>query len=430
MKCKLTVSLLILVASQTFAQNYLISFAGTGASSNVESVIVENISQGTSVVLKSGDQLKLTDSTMGVDEIGQKSNPCKALNIYPNPTAENANIEFETTKADKVSLSIYDTSGKQIAYHQSFLNKGLHHIKVSGFGRGIYSIQVKTGINIYNGKIVSHCLQNEKIQISYNGSENQSVNTAKLKNASFIIEMNYKNGDWLKYTGTSGNFSSVIADLPTQSKTITFDFIECTDADGNNYPVVKIGTQIWMGANLKTTKFRSGVVMTNGASNPYLNGPIYWAYNNDETNVEKYGRLYTWWAVQDYRQICPPGWHVSTEEDWKTLETFLVNNGYGGSERCNTIGLSLFDIDSCTVLNVGRPGVTKFNHTGNKYTGFSAFLGGVRDVTDGFYGLGERGFWWTSNTKVIYDFNCGNNSFNCLGPQYWNMGCSVRCVKD
>jgi hypothetical protein len=77
--------------------------------------------------------------------------------------------------------------------------------------------------------------------------------------------MQYNDGDKLKLTGISGASSTVVVDIPLSDKTITFNFYACTDKDGNNYPVVLIGSakgnvgdkqteggnlQIWMGKNL------------------------------------------------------------------------------------------------------------------------------------------------------------------------------------
>jgi hypothetical protein len=70
--------------------------------------------------------------------------------------------------------------------------------------------------------------------------------------------MQYTSGDRLKFTGISGNYSTVLTDIPTGNKTITFDFIACTDGDNNHYPIVKTGAQTWMAENLKTTKYNSG----------------------------------------------------------------------------------------------------------------------------------------------------------------------------
>jgi hypothetical protein len=46
----------------------------------------------------------------------------------------------------------------------------------------------------------------------------------------------------------------------------------------------------------------------------------YCTYQNDEDLVDIYGRLYNYDAVVDSRNICPEGWHVPTDLEWKSLE--------------------------------------------------------------------------------------------------------------
>jgi len=80
------------------------------------------------------------------------------------------------------------------------------------------------------------------------------------------------------------------------------------DIDGNIYNTIQIGTQNWMQQNLKATH--------------YLNGdevPFY-DYENNASYSETYGKLYPWDAVDDERYVCPDGWHVPSDDEWKTLE--------------------------------------------------------------------------------------------------------------
>src|ERR1035438_8500630 len=92
------------------------------------------------------------------------------------------------------------------------------------------------------------------------------------------------------------------------------------DVDGNVYKTVTIGNQVWMAADLKTTQYRNGdLIGTNSPATLDISSestPKYqWAYAGDESNVATYGRLYTWFAATDSRNVCPVGWHVSTDAE-------------------------------------------------------------------------------------------------------------------
>jgi uncharacterized protein (TIGR02145 family) len=92
----------------------------------------------------------------------------------------------------------------------------------------------------------------------------------------------------------------------------------------NHY--ITIGTHIWMVENLKTRRYQNGVnidSVDNATTWSGLTTGAYCNYNNDANIVATYGRLYNWFAVNDSRNIAPTGWHVPTDEDWKTLEIYL-----------------------------------------------------------------------------------------------------------
>ena len=121
----------------------------------------------------------------------------------------------------------------------------------------------------------------------------------------------------------------------TQKKTqTTFSDDTLKDIDGNVYKTVKIGNQWWMTENLKVIHYR------NGDKIPCLTDDDEWDqstraycyYNNDTTNVEIYGRLYNWFAVNDSRKIAPEGWHVPTDEEWQELVDYLGGDTLAGGK--------------------------------------------------------------------------------------------------
>ena len=98
-----------------------------------------------------------------------------------------------------------------------------------------------------------------------------------------------------------------------------------TDIDGNAYKTVKIGNQVWMAENLRTTHYRNGdpILTTVPDTLDYRSEvePKYlFVFNNDEKKAPIYGRLYTWFVATDSRNICPEGWHIPTIEEYKILD--------------------------------------------------------------------------------------------------------------
>jgi hypothetical protein len=100
------------------AQNYLISFSGTGASTTVNSIKVENLTKGTSLTLNGTDILRLTTLT-GINTIEKKQT--SELKIYPNPTTDKSTIEFTNPVTGDVVVKILDLSGKVIFQDKNYL---------------------------------------------------------------------------------------------------------------------------------------------------------------------------------------------------------------------------------------------------------------------------------------------------------------------
>ena len=97
--------------------------------------------------------------------------------------------------------------------------------------------------------------------------------------------------------------------------------------DGKVYKTVKIGNQVWMAENLRETRYRDGSaipVVTDAKQWTKLTTGARCAHYNKESNYAVYGYLYNWHAVNDRRNITPPGWRVPTDTDWATLENCLI----------------------------------------------------------------------------------------------------------
>src|SRR5664280_630451 len=165
-----------------------------------------------------------------------------------------------------------------------------------------------------------------------------------------------------------------------------------TDIDGNVYHQIIIGTQTWMVENLKTKRYRNGdVIATTIPSTLDISkevAPKYqWAYDGDEKNVPDNGRLYTWYVLTDNRNVCPTGWHVSTDAEWTILVNFL-----GG----DTVALG--KLKEAGTLHWKNP------NTATNESGFTALPAGNRP--DNFEGIGAVSYTHLRAHETVLDLVC------------------------
>jgi uncharacterized protein (TIGR02145 family) len=210
----------------------------------------------------------------------------------------------------------------------------------------------------------------------------------------------------------------------TATKTVTINVIKkiVTDIDGNDYPIVTIGTQTWMAENLKTTKYRNGDPIPNVTdSNQWLNLTSgAWAhYNNDSQFESPYGKLYNFYTIADPRKVCPVGWHVPTDSEWITLSAYLGGEFVAG-DKLKEVGT--------THWNGSNIGATN-------ESGFTGLPGGIRSVDYGsFINISQNGYWWGNAEDGLNQWGCNlgeGSSQVYFGFSFAKEeGLSVRCLKD
>ncbi|MRS04947.1 hypothetical protein EG832_17290 [bacterium] len=202
------------------------------------------------------------------------------------------------------------------------------------------------------------------------------------------------------------------------------------DVDGNQYATIKIGTQLWMAENLKTTKYNDNTQIPNVTSNTAwiaLTTHAYcWANNDMATYKPLYGALYNWFAVTNTK-LCPTGWRVASDDDFKTLEIALgmTQTQAGATEwRGTDQGKQMKNI---TGWSTGQNGTNS--------SGFTAMPAGYRSYATGISeGIGMLTYWWTSTQQdasiAVYRRVDGDNDKVYRSGTYKRAGKSVRCIKN
>lgn len=205
-----------------------------------------------------------------------------------------------------------------------------------------------------------------------------------------------------------------------------------SDADGNRYRTVVIGEQEWMVKNLKTTHFNDGTPIANvrDVTNwRNVDAPAYVWYENDSINKEPFGALYNWHAVGSPKGICPEGWRVATDEDWKKLEQFLDMV----PEQIEGTGLRGAN-EGAKLKEAGTDKWESPNEGATNEVGLTIIPSGRRDSSGRFYDKGTGSTIWTSSetsASSAYYRHFANNvttiGRNPGGDK--KFGLAVRCIR-
>jgi|GEM_PF-3064357 len=192
------------------------------------------------------------------------------------------------------------------------------------------------------------------------------------------------------------------------------------DGEGNTYNGVRVGCLCWTDRNLVSTKYSS-----NGNTIPNLMTYVSENFPNESENVTNFGYLYDWYAAADtvtnsiadieatyaagkhVQGVCPNGWYLPTDEDFKTLESIDAK-----------------DLRSTDLWLEGG---------GTNATGFNAVPGGFYNCSTGrFEDAAGNAYYWSCHpvydkaTGAMIDYIC-EKIYNSKDYSRCN-GFSVRCV--
>lgn len=186
--------------------------------------------------------------------------------------------------------------------------------------------------------------------------------------------------------------------------------------DGRIYDIVSIGDQTGKKGSGDQVWFAENLNFAAAAHSSW--------YDSSSANGVVYGRLYTWSIA---RVVCPDGWHLPSDEEWKTLE---MNLGMSKSEADRE--------DTFRGTDEGRKLKSRSswysNGNGSDIVGFNGTPAGYGGQNGYFDFLGLRAYWWSNTVysheqawsrSLGYSNDRISRKFSIKETKY-----SVRCVKD
>lgn len=427
------------LAAAIQAQTITITFEGTvsGVPTPLDSILVMNLTQGGDTTIHYPSNVLVLEGNTGVDHAAAAEMSMRAL---PDPFVGSTEVALDATSGP-LRIALNDATGRTLTALEEVVSAGVHRFAVSCESPGLHLITASQGDAQRTIRLLA--MEGDgAARVMHLGGSSMAVHRSDRSLFSWTA------GDELRYIGyaTSGDVvhSAAIDEVPVVSAIRTFvmeagsvcpEWPTVIDIEGNVYRTTRIGGRCWMAENLRTGTYNDGSPITpvyDASEWMNLSTEGWCSPLNDADNDPTYGKLYNWIAVMDPRDVCPNGWHVPSDEEWKGMELALgvpANEVDLEGERgaAQFVGGKLKT--TLPDLWIG-PNVDATNESG-----FSGVPAGFRIGSDGsFQHFGAGGYWWSST-----DFDAYNSWYRYLYadiPGIYRFvgakvtGQSVRCIAD
>lgn len=437
-KIFLTITTLFLITS-AFNQTIELTFTAIDSAAYVQldSIKVMNRTQGgeamiywpdtiLSVEITTGDILLYigysTDYPVGIHELNQNMEDFQVFQNYPNPVKDQSLVSLYIPEKGTLNIMVADIQGRLVINDDWQLDEGHHSFRFTPGRSNLFFLTARWNEFSKSIKILTTGDNSgRRCALEYTGSFNgEPPLKASSIQTGFIQE-------------------SGILDNPDANETYTFQFatnIPCpgtptVEYEGKVYNTIQVFSQCWLKENLNVG------VMIPGELDMTDNDTIEkYCYDNDPANCDYYGGLYQWDETMQYsvlpeaQGICPPGWHLPTDEEWKVLAGAADSQFGIGDQIWDEIGYRGFDAGK----NLKTISGWNYGGNGTDIFGFSGLPGGYSWLGI-YYNDGYHGDYW-STTKYGYDSAWYIKLlYNDPGVYRFNdydleVGFSVRCLKD
>jgi len=204
---------------------------------------------------------------------------------------------------------------------------------------------------------------------------------------------------------------------------------------GKTYETVILGYQCWMKQNLNIGNRIDDI--SEQTNNAVIEK---YCYGNVESNCDVFGGLYQWNEMMNWtassnsnpsgiQGICPPGWHLPSDNEWCQLVTYIDQ-----TINCSSTGWTGTDAGG----KMKEPGITHWatpNTGATNSSHFTAFAGGLHVPGGGFNSLFSGAIFWSateissSNAWYLHLHTSSTQVYHNNDNQKL-FGFSCRCLKD
>ena len=203
------------------AENITIRFSAEYMCSHspLDSILIENLSQGGSHVLYYPDTV-LSNTTTAIEQITDGLGTFYVSQNYPNPFAEKTFFDIGVSVRDRFAVRVYDLTGRLLTGHDIGLEPGLHQFTFEACDKQNYILRVISGNNSSQQLMIQAGKGRASgASITYRGLSYGDKSEEAAGNNVF----DFSPGDDLRFTGYFQGDNDVITDAPVSNTDYYFE---------------------------------------------------------------------------------------------------------------------------------------------------------------------------------------------------------------